>query len=357
MAMDLITLGDVAEGMRIVSNDLTGSEAFTLVAFCYNEMYFLPPFLDHYRALGVGRFIIIDDRSTDGTRAFLAAQPDVMTLEAAHRYGAPAAPPGDGPFGSDFRVGSLWRTYLCETFCTGRWAILADVDEFAMLPPGLDFPTLAAGLDPAEGDVVYGPMIDTYPAGIAELERLGRQSRFDPVKELFFDAVPILKQGPGQRHRPMQRYGGARSRMMMQYSAWQEELSPRANLRNWLAWRIAGRVPRAGNLSKGILLHWAPGDVFYSAHRTSKTGRSDTMIPILHHKLNGALFETIRWALESGAYNQSSRGYRRFERMLAKAAARRGSFLGPRSARADGYESLRRSGNAHGLERFVAAGA
>jgi len=39
-------------------------------------------FLDHYRALGVDRFILVDDQSGDGTSEQLAAQPMV----SEHRY-------------------------------------------------------------------------------------------------------------------------------------------------------------------------------------------------------------------------------------------------------------------------------
>ena len=43
-----------------------------------------PAFLAHYRRLGADRFVILDDRSTDGTVAFLAAQPDVMVVGERH---------------------------------------------------------------------------------------------------------------------------------------------------------------------------------------------------------------------------------------------------------------------------------
>ncbi|MEJ8561062.1 glycosyltransferase family 2 protein [Yoonia sp. GPGPB17] len=50
-------------------------------------MHFLPPFLQHYRKLGVKRFVFVDDRSTHATAAFLAAQRDVIVLRSNNKYG------------------------------------------------------------------------------------------------------------------------------------------------------------------------------------------------------------------------------------------------------------------------------
>ena len=42
-----------------------------------NEMNRLPYFLEHYRALGVRHFLMVDNNSTDGSGDFLATQADV----------------------------------------------------------------------------------------------------------------------------------------------------------------------------------------------------------------------------------------------------------------------------------------
>jgi hypothetical protein len=42
-----------------------------------NEAVRLPYFLNYYRGLGVGHFLIVENASDDGTRAYLAQQPDV----------------------------------------------------------------------------------------------------------------------------------------------------------------------------------------------------------------------------------------------------------------------------------------
>ena len=42
-----------------------------------NEIVRLPYFLDYYRRLGAGHFLVVDNGSDDGTHEYLADQPDV----------------------------------------------------------------------------------------------------------------------------------------------------------------------------------------------------------------------------------------------------------------------------------------
>ena len=53
--------------------------------FCmvYNEEWFLPHFLEHYRALGIRHFVFYDDESTDSTRELLLAQDDCTVATAS----------------------------------------------------------------------------------------------------------------------------------------------------------------------------------------------------------------------------------------------------------------------------------
>ena len=45
-----------------------------------NSLRFVPSFLEHYRRMGVTRFLCVDDRSTDGTRERLLSEHDVENL-------------------------------------------------------------------------------------------------------------------------------------------------------------------------------------------------------------------------------------------------------------------------------------
>lgn len=60
---------------------LRGEHRLACVALTHNEMRILPEFLAHYRRLGVDRFFLVDDHSTDGSRDYLMAQDDVTLYE------------------------------------------------------------------------------------------------------------------------------------------------------------------------------------------------------------------------------------------------------------------------------------
>src|SRR5271169_620108 len=57
-----------------------------LITVAHDESRLITPFLEHYRGLGVTRFLWLEDASTDGSAALLAAQPDVDVLTSNVRY-------------------------------------------------------------------------------------------------------------------------------------------------------------------------------------------------------------------------------------------------------------------------------
>ena len=75
------------DDFRVLGRDLSAHPGFTLTSVVKNEMFFLPAFLAHYRALGVRRFVFLDDRSTGGTRQYLLEQPEGMVLGSGRRFG------------------------------------------------------------------------------------------------------------------------------------------------------------------------------------------------------------------------------------------------------------------------------
>ena len=118
-------------------------------------MFFLEAFLAHYRRLGADRFIVLDDRSTDGTMAFLAAQPDVMVVGSGIRYFAEVPyPPETLARIRETRAVRLWRDQMLDQFCTGQWAVVVDPDEFLALPA--DLPAFFASLAAEGAEAAWG---------------------------------------------------------------------------------------------------------------------------------------------------------------------------------------------------------
>ncbi|MCC6518992.1 MAG: glycosyltransferase family 2 protein, partial [Tabrizicola sp.] len=86
-----------------------------------NERIRLPYFLSYYRRLGVEHFLIVDNGSDDGSREYLADQPDVSIWSASAGY-------------KQSRFGMDWMMHLLRRHGHGRWCLTVDVDEFLVYP-------------------------------------------------------------------------------------------------------------------------------------------------------------------------------------------------------------------------------
>ncbi len=86
-----------------------------------NEALRLPHFLDYYRALGVGHFLIVDNGSNDGTSELLADQDDVSLWQTTRSYKAS-------------RFGADWLTWLQLRHANRHWALTVDADELLVFP-------------------------------------------------------------------------------------------------------------------------------------------------------------------------------------------------------------------------------
>lgn len=125
-----------------------------LIFLCHDGRRFLPSFLKHYRQLGVTRFLCVEDKSTDGSREYLAEQPDVDTYESNVRYGAAGR-------------GRIWRQMLVAAHGFDRWYLNVDVDEYLVYDgyETMQLPAFLAQLRANGLRRASAPMIDCYPAG------------------------------------------------------------------------------------------------------------------------------------------------------------------------------------------------
>jgi hypothetical protein len=124
-----------------------------------NERVRLPFFLDYYRDLGVGHFLIVDNASDDGSAAYLAAQPDVSLWSTAASY-------------KRARYGMDWLTRLQRRHGHGHWCLTVDVDEF-LVYPFCDTRTLPALTDWLDASALksFGAMLlDMYPKGAIDTQ-------------------------------------------------------------------------------------------------------------------------------------------------------------------------------------------
>ncbi len=141
---------------RIESSAL-GPDPILLFATLRNEKVRLPYFLEYYRRLGVDHFLMVDNGSDDGSREYLAAQPDVSLWSTDASYKAS-------------RYGVDWLMALMRKYGHGRWCLTVDVDEFFVYPFCETRPlrALTDWLDASGLRSFSAMLLDMYPKGRIE---------------------------------------------------------------------------------------------------------------------------------------------------------------------------------------------
>jgi len=119
-----------------------------------NERIRLSYFLRYYRELGVNHFVIVDNDSDDGSREFLADQPDVSIWTTTKSY-------------KKSRFGVDWLNWLLMKYGHGHWTLTVDVDEFLVFPfsDTRSIKALTDWLDASAIPSFSAMLLDMYPKG------------------------------------------------------------------------------------------------------------------------------------------------------------------------------------------------
>ncbi len=233
-----------------------------------NEMVRLPYFLDHYRALGVDHFLIVDNDSDDGTAEYLAAQHDVSVWTTKHSYRLS-------------RFGVDWLGWLQFRHGHGRWCLTVDADELLVYPfcETRDLKALTKWLDDQNLRSFGALMLDMSPKGpLADAQYV---SGDDPTQTLcWYDT-------DNYRHKYHPYYG---------------------NL--WIQGGVRDRVffnsqpDRAPTLNKTPLVRWNRRYAYVSAtHQILPRHLHDVFDPVADKKTTGVLLHT-KFLPDVGAKSQ-----------------------------------------------------
>jgi glycosyltransferase involved in cell wall biosynthesis len=288
-----------------------------------NEAQRLPQVLDWHRRLGVGRFIIADDGSSDGTLDLLAAQPDVHVFRPLRSL-------------TESRGGAVWMNALLDRYGIGHWCLVLDADELTFYPGAetASLRRLTMALEAEGATAMHAMLLDMYaPGRLADI-------RWAPEQQPLPQAFPLFDPGPYWHARapdacpPTEIYGGVRQRVF--FPEWHERrlglriaealfnLVNRSAAVQRLEWLQRLRRPRPPNLAKVPLVRWQEGFAYdVSTHRLS--GHLPRLAAVqgvlLHFKFAENLLEKAQREVRRQQYFQGAREYQRYLARLEDEAA------------------------------------
>lgn len=96
-----------------------GTEEVVVACVVRNGATYLRSFLEHYRSLGIKKFVFLVNNSSDDTLKRLIAEKCVTVIEANAPYST---------------YENIMKKYIVETYCFGSWCLFADIDELFEFP-------------------------------------------------------------------------------------------------------------------------------------------------------------------------------------------------------------------------------
>lgn len=267
-----------------------GRDTVLLVATLRNERIRLPYFLSYYRDLGVGHFLIVDNGSSDGTRDYLMAQPDVSLWSTKAGYKAS-------------RFGVDWVNALLGRHAHGHWILAVDPDEF-FIYPFCDTRPIQALTDWLDGlgiRAFSGMVIDMYPKGRIDARPYAEGQNPFEIANHFDSGNYMIAKNPEYGNLWIQ--GGPRARRM-----------------------FADDPLNAPSLNKIPLVRWQRGYVYVSSTHMllprglnltyDEAGGEKASGAILHAKFLSTLPAKVAEELERGEHYAGGREYRAYAATL-----------------------------------------
>ena len=265
-----------------------------------NEAARLPLFFEHYKKIGVSRFLMVDNASADATPEVLCAEPLADVFHTAASF-------------DDACSGIYWQNGLARAYCLGHWTLLADADELFVYD-GMDshgLPDLTRWLERNSQDRVFAPMIDIYPPDVIGETGLSIRENFE--RNGWFDTTGY---GLQRRRGGWLATGGPRQRLFGQKLLSEGEWASKYPL-----FRMSGDTA----ICNAHFL-W-PGD----------EGSARPLGALIHLKFMDDFAERAARHVREGQHFDNSRKYRVVSEVLAKqprtvaAYPRSEKYLGPGS--------------------------
>ncbi|MEJ8474057.1 glycosyltransferase family 2 protein [Roseibium algae] len=326
--------------------------SITAIILAYNELLRFPHFLDHHRNAGVTRFLVVDNGSTDGSAAFLDAQPDVVRFPSSQPY-------------KNFK--SRWRHLLANRYLEDRWVVFPDVDELMVYPGWPETPLTELTSFWRQNGVqgVFSTMIDMYPAKPLDVVKYTSDTPFLSLCSYFdgtgYRLLPLSKHTSTHFPTPpFQLYGGARERLFPvegnrkagRFDRWLEQFvfSPNARIRSKLLRKFARKYLKStwpqdsASMGKVPLLLWSSDFQFSGGvHRLSQELKiAEDWVSLLHFKYLDDFAERSKEAAERAQHANNSGHYRHYIKHMDEVLSQ--GALYPNSVRFSAVTDLEKVG-------------
>jgi glycosyltransferase involved in cell wall biosynthesis len=270
---------------RPIGDDRDEIRAFMTVR---DEMLRLPQNLNHHRSIGVTRFFVVDNGSTDGSREFLLAQPDCHLFLTHNSY-------------AESRYGLEWQHAVLDEYGTNHWCLIIDADEW-FIYPGYErkpLPDLAAYLDRRNAQGIFSFLLDMYgPGTIADATAAPHRSLLDACR--YFDSQYVWRRRlriPGLHGPHFPEYnvtGGPRWRLFIPFLHGQYYLLRIIwHISETMRFPLPMKLRRAPTLRKIPFLRWLPGTRYLNPHTTTPIKLSDITGVLLHFKFLEDFFARV----------------------------------------------------------------
>lgn len=308
---------DFRDALEVVSGT-PGGEGLAVFAVIRDEMFFLPAFLAHHRHLGVRQFLFLDDGSTDGSAAYVAAQDDCVLLRSPLSYAQPVVSVDLAGRRLQRRACFFFKQYIPELWLAGRMVLALDADEFLLLPPQIaDAEALLAALDQHGVATVGTSLLEFFPPQLADLE----QERIPADSQDLLEQAPCYDQAALTRFRWRGGLAGIR---------------PSASTR---IFRAAGIAHPYTTTPFKVPLYRHQRNWIIGSHHSRRPPDRRVLLTLAHFKFTHDLYRRTAMAIALGSHSQGSRKYRCYAELfecgrrgdlaLAEASTRRFSGTGP----------------------------
>jgi hypothetical protein len=139
-----------------------------------NEIMRLPYFLSYYRHQGIGKFLFVDNDSTDGTVSYLLQQPDVYVWHSPYSF-------------TRANFGSAWFELLLREYGINHWCLIVDADELLYYPDceGKSLVQLCRELDAKNKRAFTAVLLEMYSDKTIDDTHYASGQRFEDVCPYF----------------------------------------------------------------------------------------------------------------------------------------------------------------------------